>query len=158
MHHIKPAVLIVTIILSVLTLSADAEHIIDDSKNPRYQFVFSSVTGSFKDGKLTLKGVPIVTFYSLGVKRWDGHFLLKEFVRMWNNDARVLKTDPPNGTLSVLSDKGSSGAVIELSEPETTINTITFKARILEGKLPAAFGPSSLFLELTVSAPLHTEN
>ena len=158
MRHITPAVLILSIFISLCVSAAKAEHVIDDSKNLRYQFVLSSDTGSLKDGKLTLNGVPIVTFYSLGVKSGDGHFLLKEFIRMWNNDARVLKTDPPNGTLSVLSDRGSSGAVIEISEPGATVNSITFKARILEGELPLGFGPSTLFLKLSVSAPLRTEN
>jgi len=157
MSYKSTPALIAAILICALTFTAQAEHVIDDSKNPRYQFVLSPDTGSFKDGKLTLNGVPIVTFYTLGAKRQDGHFLLKDFILMWNNNARLIKSDPPNGTLSVLSDKGASGAVIEFSEPSATINTLTFKARILEGELPEEFGPSSLFFKLTVTKPLHTE-
>ena len=141
------AVLTALIILGVFTLTANAEHVIDDSKNLRYQFVLSGDTGSIKDGEITLNGVPIVTFYSLAKKRGDGHFFVKSFVDVWNNNAKIFEKDPPNGTLSVLSDKGSSGAVVELSEPASDINSISFKVRILEGKLPEEFGSYTLFLK-----------
>lgn len=152
-----PAVLIALLILSGLTLATNAEHVIDDSKNLRYQFVLSGDTGTVKDGKITLSGVPIVTFFSLGVKRGDGHFFVESFVKMWNENAQMFEKDPPNGTLSVLSDKGSSGAVVELSEPTANLNSITFKVRILEGALPDEFGSYTLFLKLTLNEYLKTQ-
>jgi hypothetical protein len=157
MTNRAPAVLIALIILCVFTMAANAEHVIDDSKNLRYQFVLSGDTGTVEDGKITLNGVPIVTFNSLGAKRGDGHFFVKSFVDMWNNNAQMLEKDPPNGTLSVLSDKGSSGAVVELSEPSANLNSITFKVRILEGALPEEFGSYTLFLKLTLNEYLKTQ-
>ena len=77
---------------------------------------------------------------------------------MWNTKAVILKTDPPRVTLNVLDDKGSNSCVIELSEPEGTINTATFKARVLEGELPASFDSSSLFLDMNVKSAIGTEN
>jgi len=142
------------IILGIITLPTMAEHVIDDSI--RYQFVLSGDTGSVKDGKLTLNGVPIVTFYSLGVKRGNGNFFVKSFVDAWDNNARILEKDPPNGTLSVLSGRGSNGVIVELSEPQARINSITFKVRVLEGELPEEFGPYTLFLRLTLSEYLKT--
>lgn len=148
--------LILTIaILSFLALPASAEHVVDDSYS--YQFVLSGDTGALKDGKITLNGVPIVTFYSLGTKRGDGHFFVKSFVEVWNNNAKIFEKDPPNGTLSVLSDKGSLGAVVELSEPTATLNSITFKARVLEGGLPEQFGSYTLFLRLKLNEYFKTQ-
>lgn len=148
--------LILTIaILSFLALPAPAEHVVDDSYS--YQFVLSGDTGALKDGKITLNGLPIVTFYSLGTKRGDGHFFVKSFVEVWNNNAKIFENDPPNGTLSVLSDKGSSGAVVELSEPAATLNSITFNVRVLEGGLPEEFGSYTLFLRLKLNEYLKTQ-
>ena len=149
--------LITLIMLGIFTLTAVAENVIDDSKNLSYKFVLSGDTGSIKDGKITLNGVPIVTFYSLGKKRGDGHFFVKSFVDVWNQNAKILEKDPPNGTLSVLNNKGSSGAVVELSEPKADINSISFKVRILEGEVPEEFGPFTLFLGLTLKEHLETQ-
>ena len=154
MRHIRSLVL-TFVILSFLTLPTLAEHVIDDSHS--YQFVLSGDTGSLKDGKVTLNGVPIVSFFSLGVDRGYGHFFVNTFVEVWNNNAQIFQKDPPNGTLSVLSDKGSSGAVVELSEPTATLNSITFKARVLEGGLPKEFGSYTLFLKLTLNEYLKTQ-
>ncbi len=154
MRHMRALALTIAI-FSFLVLPAQAEHVVDDSYS--YQFVLSGDTGSLKDGKITLNGVPVVTFYSLGAERGDGHFFVKSFVEVWNNNARIFEKDPPNGTLSVLSDKGSSGAVVELSEPSATLNSITFKARVLEGGLPQEFGSSTLFLRLTLNEYLKTQ-
>ena len=142
------------IMLGVITLPALSEHVIDDSL--KYQFVLSGDTGSVKDGKLTLNGVPIVTFYSLGVKRGDGHFFVRSFVDVWGNNAQILEKDPPNATLSILSDKGSTGVVVELSEPQAGINSITFKVRVLEGALQEEFGSYTLLLRLTLNEYLKT--
>lgn len=154
MRHIISLALILAVLIST-SLTAEAEHVVDDSYS--YQFVLSGDTGSLKDGKITLNGVPIVSFYSLSKNRGAGHFFVKSFVEVWSNNARIFEKDPPNGTLSVLSDKGSSGAVVELSEPTATLNSITFKARVLEGGLPQEFGSSTLFLRLTLNEYLKTQ-
>lgn len=150
--------LIFAIVFGTCAVFANAEHVIDDSKNPRYLFILTANTGTFEQGTLTLRGVPVVAFFALGVKRHAGHFFLGTFIEMWNTKAVILKADPPNGTLNVLDDKGSNSCVIELSVPEGTINTVTFKARILEGELPASFGSSSLFLDMNVKSAIGTEN
>jgi len=40
----------------------------------------------------------------------------------------------------------------------STLNLITFDARVLEGEIPASFNASSFFLKLNVTEPLHTQN
>ena len=126
-------ILIASLLVVVVPLTSQAEHVVDDSL--RYQFVLSGNKGSLKEGTLTLSGIPIVSFYSLGKVRGAGHFFIESFVEVWNNNAKVFEKDPPNATLSVLSAKGSSGAVVELSEPTANLNSISFKARVLEGAI-----------------------
>lgn len=155
----KNRILILTIIFSFCGVIANAQnHVIDDSKNPEYLFVITGDTGTFEDGKLTLNGTPIVTFYAMAAQRSVGHFLLQTFIEMWEKNSSIYKADPPNGTISVLDEKGSSGAVIEVSNPVSILNSITFDARVLEGKLPASFNASSLFLKLNVTEKLQTQN
>ena len=155
----KNSILILTIIFSLCGVLANAQnHVIDDSKNPQYLFVITGDTGTFEGGKLTLKGAPIVTFYAMSIQRSVGHFLVGTFVEMWEKNSSIYKSDPPNGTISVLDEKGSLGAVIDVSNPESTLNSITFDARVLEGKLPASFNASSFFLKLNVTQAPHTQN
>lgn len=146
------------VLIVIGTVFASAEPAVDDSKNLRYLFILTADTGTFEDGTLTLNGTPIVAFFALGTKRDAGHFFLGTFIEMWNTKAVISEADPPRGTLNVLDDKGSNSCVIELSVPEGTINTVTFKARILEGELPASFGSSSLFLDMNVKSAIGTEN
>lgn len=153
---------ILTVVLAAsVTMSAlfaAAENVIDDSKTHEYLFILTADTGTFKDGKLTLNGTPIVAFYAIAEKRHDGHFFSEQFVKMWDTTAVILKADPPNGTINILDDKGSYSAVMEFSEPQADINTITFKARVLEGDVPASFNSTSMFLRLKLTSPIHTQN
>ena len=146
-----------TFLTLILLLPAHAEHVVDDSEKPNYQFIISGDSGTLKDGELTLKGVPIVTFYSLGKDRGAGHFFVESFVKVWNEDASLLEKDPPNGTVSVLDKDGSSGANLELSDPEANLNVITFKARVLEGGIPEEFGPFSLYIRFPLKGHLKTQ-
>ena len=155
----KGWILVLTIIFSFSGVIANAQnHVIDDSKNPQYLFVITGDTGTFEGGKLTFKGTPIITFYSMATQRSVGHFLVGTFVEMWEKNSSIYKADPPNGTISVLDEKGSLGAVIEVSNPVSTLNSITFNARVLEGKLPSSFNASSFFLKLNVTEAPHTQN
>ncbi len=158
-NSMKNRILILTIIFSFCCVLANAQnHVIDDSKNLRYLFIITGDTGTFKDGKLTLNGTPIVTFTYLGTTREVGHFLVDTFVEMWDKNPSTYNTNPPSGTLSVLDKKGHANSVIAVSNPVSTLNSITFDARVLEGKLPASFNASSLFLKLNVTEKLQTQN
>jgi len=129
-----------------------------DSKDFEYLFVLTGGTGTYKDGKLTLTGVPIVSFNYLGSTREVGHFLVGSFVEVWNKNSSTYNANPPSGTLSMLDEKGAANAVIAVSNPSSTLNSITFDAKVLEGKVPQSFNASSLFLELKVDEKLDTQN
>ncbi|TDI91159.1 MAG: hypothetical protein E2O72_02580, partial [Candidatus Dadabacteria bacterium] len=55
---------IFTVMLTLLPGLVFAEHVIDDSKNPRYLFTLASASGTFEGDTLTLKGVPLVVYFS----------------------------------------------------------------------------------------------
>ncbi len=63
-------------------LFANAEHVIEDSKNTGYLFVISGTSGSLKGDTLTLNGVPNVIYFSDRPNRIAGHLSLLEFIEM----------------------------------------------------------------------------
>ncbi len=85
-------------------LFANAEHVIEDSKNTGYLFVISGTSGSLDGDKLTLNGVPNVIYFSDRPARKAGHLSVSEFIEMWDKGVDSFKADPPNATLSVLKE------------------------------------------------------
>ncbi len=155
----KTQILILSIIFSFSGLLNNTQYsIADDSKKLEYLFVITSDIGTYKDGKLALTGVPIVSFNYLGTTRGVGHFLVGTFVDVWEKNSAIYRANPPRGTLSVLDQSGSVGAVIQVSNPTSTLNSLTFEAKVLEGEVPDSFNASSLFLKLSVDEKLQTQN
>jgi len=137
--------------LSVLffgVLFANAEHVIDDSKEPRYLFVLSGTSGSLKGDTLTLNGVPNVIYFSDRPNRVAGHISLAKFVESWNKGVDSYKADPPNAVLSIFGENGSKNTVVELMNPKVKAGSISFNVKVLQGEVPKSVGPTSLFVNL----------
>ena len=124
-----------------------AEHVIDESKNPRYLFVMSGTSGSLDGDTLTLSGVPNVIYFSDRPARQAGHLSVSEFIEMWNKGVDSFKEDPPNATLSVLTNKGTTNVVVELISLKQKSGSVVFKVAVLEGNVPQSFEASSLFID-----------
>jgi len=86
---------IFTVMLTLITGLVFAEHVIDDSKEPRYLFVISGTSGSLDGDTLTLNGVPNVIYFSDRPARIAGHISLEKFVYSWNKGSDSFKADPP---------------------------------------------------------------
>ena len=137
--------LAVIIFVTATPASIHADHVIDDSKNPQYLFVLSAKSGTLKDGKLTLKDVPLVIYFSDRPNRIAGHMSVEQFVKMWGEGKDSFKVDPPNAALSVFDRSGSKTAIVELSTPEVRDTAVVFIARTIKGPIPPTFceGPCS---------------
>jgi len=138
---------IFTVMLTLITGLVFAEHVIDDSKEPRYLFVISGTSGSLKGDTLTLNGVPSVIYFSDRPDRVAGHLSLEKFVESWNKGVDSYKADPPNATLSVLTKDGAKNVVVELMSVEQKSGSVVFKSAVLEGNVTGAFETSSLFID-----------
>jgi len=140
--------------LSVLffgVLFANAEHVIDDSKNTGYLFVISGTSGSLDGDKLTLNGVPNVLYFSDRPARKAGHLSVSEFIEMWDKGVDSFKADPPNATLSVLTKDGANNVVVELLSVEQKNGSLYFKVLELDGNVTASFEASSLFIDIIMT-------
>lgn len=155
----KYSILILTLFLFLSAFIASAQdHVTSGSDNLEYLFVITGDSGAYADGKLTLSGTPIVVFNYIGTTREVGHFLVGTFIEVWQTNSSTYNANPPSGTLSVLDAKGAGNAVIAVSSPSATLNSITFDVKVLEGEVPASFNASSLFLKLEVDEKLKTQN
>lgn len=141
---------ILVLMLTLVTGSVFAEHVIDDSKEPGYLLVLSATSGSLKGNILTLNGVPNVIYFTDRPARKAGHLSLSNFVRMWDKGKDSFKTDPPNAALSVLKEDEAKTVVVELMGVEQKSGSVVFKVAVKEGNVTESFDASSLFIDTII--------
>ena len=122
--------------------------------SPQFLFVQSAKSFTFADGKLSLHGVsPHTIYFTDRPVRIAGHITVKEYID-WGRDAKDSFTkNPPNGTLSIIAGDETKNIVMVLKDAQLEGDTLSFKVRILEGKMPKAGGVNSLFIDI-IGMPL----
>jgi hypothetical protein len=69
------------------------------------------------------------------------------FVEEWKKGADSFADDPPNAALSILDENAVKSIVLELFDPKLDGNTLSYRVKILEGKIPGSFKMASLFID-----------
>jgi hypothetical protein len=119
-----------------------------------FLFVQNAKSIAYSDGKLTLKGVnPATVMFSDRPERIAGHMATARFVPFWGKGKDSFLKDPPNATLSFLEDETLADVVIELQDPVLSGDDLSYRVKILEGKIPASAGLASLFIDI-IGMPL----
>jgi len=134
--------------LTLVTGLVFAEHVIDNSKEPQYLFTLASKSGTFEGDILTLKGIPLVVYFSDRPVRVAGHITLEKFAGMWDKGVNNFKADPPNAELAIYDKKGDKHAILIISSPEVKGDTISFKVRLISESIPKSLGHSTLFIDI----------
>jgi hypothetical protein len=111
-------------------------------------FVQNSLRGSYDGQRLTLDGVGPTLFFSDRPERVAGKVLTSEFIRHWDVGSDNFRSSPPNATLSIFTDKGVDSVVVELTDPELDKNILSYKVKVLQGKIPDSFDEASLFIDI----------
>jgi hypothetical protein len=114
-------------------------------------FVQSATAFSSGPGTITLHGLADSTVYFADRPRREiGHIPSSRFVELWDAGASNFALDPPNAVLSFLDQDGESppDAVVVLREPQLEGNSLSYRAEILDGTLPARYGPCALFIDV----------
>lgn len=118
--------------------------------------VLNSHGAKLADGQLVLSGVSAnsIVFADRPV-RAAGHVLTKHLLEEWAKGPDSFSKDPPNATVSILSDDGGSvaDAVVTLRSPKIEGDTLTFAVDVLEGNLNGADGPAATFIDI-IGMPL----
>lgn len=122
----------------------------------QYLYVQTAHAVSAKGDTLTLYGVgPTTLYFSDRPERIAGHGTTAEVVKTWSEGEDSFAKDPPNATLSILGDGAEEvdDIVVELSNPKLSGSELIYTVKVIDGKLPASGGPSSLFIDI-IGRPL----
>jgi len=120
------------------------------------QLLFAqSARGMTFDGKvLTLKDpAPATVFFADRPQRLTGHFSNADFVELWSQGADSFAADPPNAALSLLEEGDAPPRIVEIEGVSLEDGALRYRVRVLEGEIPAAAGPVSLFIDPWVYVP-----
>jgi hypothetical protein len=130
-------------------------------------FVQSATTFTSGPGTITLHGLADSTVYFADRPRREiGHIPSHRFVELWESGPSSFAVDPPNAVLSFLEQGGEApeDAVVVLREPRLDEDTLTYEVEILDGALPARYGPCALFIDVfgrplaPVASPKHPKS
>lgn len=102
-------------------------------------------------GTLTLKGIsPTTLFFSDRPVRLAGHFNQDDYLKFWSDGKDNFRVDPPNATLSVFEPGQADllDVVVELQNPRYEGADLIYDITLIEGELPKAGGPASLFIDI----------
>ncbi len=121
----------------------------------QYLFVQTAHAVTTRGDQLTLHGVgPTTLFFSDRPERIAGHGATAELVADWTQGEDSFAADPPNATLSILGGgEEINDVVVVLSEPKLAGSELTYKVKVLDGRLPASGGAASLFIDI-IGRPL----
>ena len=141
--------LVIMFVLGLGFQLAEANPVINDKDSPRIVYSLSASSGKMEGDRITLENVPLVVYFSDRPSRLAGQLSLEVFAQGWDQGKDSFRADPPNATLSILTDGGLQNAVIEISEPQARVKegSISFKVRVLEGDVPKSFGTATLFID-----------
>jgi hypothetical protein len=124
------------------------------SHKVEYLFVLTAESAALADGVLTMGDVnPATLYFSDRPDRLAGHETTEEFVAGWSEGDDSFASNPPNATLSVLSDSEPLDVVVVLREPRFEDGDLVFNVDVLEGSAEVAGGASSLFIDI-IGRPL----
>ena len=83
--------------------------------------------------------------------RLAGHLKMDQYLEEWTKKAGKdnFAGDPPNATLSVFEpgQPDNTLAVVEIKDPKVDGNDLVYSYKLIDGKLPASGGATSLFID-----------
>jgi hypothetical protein len=113
-------------------------------------FVQLAQGSSSSDGRLTLIGLsPSTLYFSDRPERVVGHMTTDQFIDQWGVGDNSFASDPPNAVLSFTDPVGTAleDCVVVLKDPQAGDGSIRYGFDLLEGSVPTASGPCTLFID-----------
>ena len=154
LNHPGPAFLLVAVILSMMafaTISATSS-----SSAEKVQLMFVQIAEDVKvdPAKSTLRLVRVnqqTLYFSDRPERIAGHLNLAAYLKEWTSQAGKdsFKADPPNAVLSVYEagQPNNTLAAVKITNPVVDGADLIYSYKLIEGKMPAAGGATSLFVD-----------
>lgn len=145
------------LVLLGLTVSCN-EKTKDDTavKEAQWLFVQNAQSVNLNDGVLTLGGInPSTVCFTDRPERMAALTATEEFIAFWNEGEGKdsFEKDPPNATLSLVTEDGANDVVLTLMNPIIENNTLTYDVDIIAGSEALEGGAASLFIDV-IGRPL----
>jgi len=145
--------LLAVVLLSVAACSGPAVNT-SSSESPQLMFVQSAEDLKVDYAANTLRLVKVnqqTLYFSDRPQRVAGHLKMADYLKEWTAQAGKdnFGADPPNATLSVYESGQSDNTVVvvEITNPVVDGADLIYSYRIISGTLPAAGGPTALFID-----------
>ena len=111
-------------------------------------FVVNATGGSFDGKTITMHDVPPPLIFSDRPYRVWGHMTLSELLPKVEEGENSFVVNPPNAVLSTFREgELPTEATVVMHEPTLEGGNLSFSVEVLEGHIPATFGPASLFVD-----------
>lgn len=103
---------------------------------------------------VTLEGVsPVTLFFSDRPDRIAGNMRTATFVPFWSTGKDSFLSDPPNADISLVNGRTLEQIVVVLENPILQGENLTYKVKVLEGKMPVRGDDVSIFIDV-IGMPL----
>jgi len=154
LRHFRWAFLLAAVMLSMMafeTISATSS-----SSAEKVQLMFVQIAEDVKvdPAKSTLRLVRVnqqTLYFSDRPERIAGHLNLAAYLKEWTSQAGKdsFKADPPNAVLSVYEagQPNNTLAAVKITNPVVDGADLIYSYKLIEGKMPAAGGATSLFVD-----------
>jgi hypothetical protein len=140
--------LAITALLVACQASAEQTAPAPDDGGINWLFVVNATGGSFDGKRLTLHDVPPVLIFSDRPHRVWGHMTVSELLPKVEEGPDSFIVNPPNCVLSTFREgELPTEATIVMHQPTLDGANLSFPIDVLEGYIPATFGPASLFVD-----------
>jgi hypothetical protein len=111
-------------------------------------FVANATGGTFDGKTLTLHNVPPPLMFSDRPHRVWGHMALSELLPMVEEGENSFIVNLPNAVLSTFREgELPTEATVVMHQPTLDGANLSFPVDVLDGSIPATFGPASLFVD-----------
>jgi len=120
----------------------------DSSEDVSWLYVVNATGGSFDGKTIILHDVPPALMFSDRPNRIYGHMTLSELLPMVKEGPDSFVENPPNAVLSTFREgELPTEATVTMFDAGIDGENLTFTVNVLDGSIPATFGPASLFVD-----------
>ena len=119
-----------------------------DEADVSWLYVVNATGGSFDGTTITLHDVPPALMFSDRPNRIYGHMTLSELLPMVKDGPDSFVVNPPNAVLSTFREgELPTEATVTMFDAGIDGASLSFTVKVLDGSIPATFGPASLFVD-----------
>lgn len=138
--------------IAALSAACQAESeqttIVVDETEISWLFVVNATGGSFDGKTVTMHNVPPPLMFSDRPNRVWGHMTLSELLPVVKEGPDSFIVNPPNSVLSTFREgELPTEATVVMHDATVDGANLLFSVDVLDGSIPATFGPASLFVD-----------